>query len=115
MPDLNNLDLKQLKNILSWLRNYEDLKKKVWRRWVELFKRNLSSENLFIIEYYPSIKEEDAYKIAQDVYKKTFNLEVWKSQIQFFAKDSILWWIKVYKDDSMVDLSFLKIEKLMKK
>ena len=115
MLDLSNLNLKQLREILSWLRQYQDLKKKVWKRWVDYFKRTLNSENLYVVEYYPSIQEDDAYFIAKDVYKRTFWIDVDKSKIKFCTKDSILWWIKVYRDDSMIDLSFLKIEKLMKK
>lgn len=115
MTNLQNLDLQKLKDLLSWLKLYEDMSKKLWNRWKSLFKRNLYKQNNFLVEFYPSISQIEAYNVAREVYKKSFNIEVPEKNIKFSAKESILWWIKVYKDDSMVDLSFSKVENIMRK
>jgi hypothetical protein len=48
------------------------------------------------------------------VYQKAFETVVLREKVQFMIKEWLKWGIKVYLDDSMVDLSFSKIEKIIK-
>lgn len=114
---MNFKDLKkqELETLLSELNLYKDLQKKLWKRGVSLFKRDITGKKLLEIEYFPSISEEIAYENAIQVYSRVFNINPKKEEIRFISKNSLSWGIKVYKDDSMVDLSFSKVENLLKK
>jgi hypothetical protein len=67
------------------------------------------------VEYYPALGENSAWEEAQVVYKKVFWETVDKNDVSFVESENISWGMKVYMDDSMVDLSFSKIEKIIKK
>lgn len=112
---VQNLDEKGLKNLLSELKLYQDLKKKLGNRWEEIFDRKHSWEKLLVVEHFSSVTEDMAWEHAKSVYKKAFELDVLREKIKFISKDALKWGIKVYLDDSMVDLSFSKIEKSIKK
>jgi len=109
--EINKLNLKELKFLLKKIKTYKEFRNKLWNRWVELFKRNMNNKNLLVVEYFPSIDENLAKNIALKVYKKKFNLDVKENEIVFIKKEELKWWIKVYKNDFLVDLSFLKVEK----
>lgn len=113
--DFKNLKKEELEKLLAELNLYKDLWKKLWKRGTKLFKRNISGESLYEVEYFSSINEDIAYENAMQVYTKVFDVTPKKEEIRFISKDSIWGWIKVYKDDSMVDLSFSKVENLLKK
>jgi len=113
--DFKNLKKDELEDLLKNLKLYNELWKKLWNRWVELFKRNLSGKNLLEVEYFPSINESIAYDNAMQVYSNIFKISPKKEEIRFVSKASIGWGIKVYKDDEMVDLSFSKVENILKK
>lgn len=115
MKGIDTLDLTQLKGLLSDLKVYKDMTKKLWKRGKDLFHRNLSDNSFFQIEYFPSLSEEDVYLSALPVYKKVFGVEPKKSEITFIKKDGILGGMKIYKDDNVVDMSFSKVERLLKK
>lgn len=114
MEEINKLNLEELKELHSKLDLYRTLKKQLWTRWINLFQRNENNSNLLLVEYFDSISEEIAYEKASEVYKKVFDISPKKEEIAFIAKHSISGGIKVYKDDSMVDVSFSKIENYMK-
>ena len=113
--DFKNLKKEELEKLLKELTLYKDLWRKLWKRWIELFKREMSGDSLLEVEYFPSISEAIAFDNAIKVYTSIFNISPKKEEIRFISKDSIGWGIKVYKDDSMVDLSFSKVEKILKK
>jgi hypothetical protein len=92
---------------------YKELRNKLWNRWVEQFKRNIENKYLLLVEYFPSVGKDLAKDIALWIYKKHFDLDVNETDIIFVEKEALKWWIKVYKDDFMVDVSFSKIEKLV--
>jgi len=113
--DFKNLNKEELEKLLKDLNLYNDLRKKLWKRWTNLFKRNINSSNLLEVEYFSSISEDIAYDNALEIYMKVFNISPKRNEIRFISKDSIQWWIKVYKDDLMVDFSFSKVENILKK
>jgi len=113
--DFKSLKRDELEALLKDLNLYNDLRKKLWKRWTQLFKRNMNNSNLLEVEYFPSINEDIAYDNALDVYTKVFNITPKKDEIRFISKKSIWWGIKVYMNDSMVDFSFSKVENILKK
>jgi len=112
MKNIENLKLDDLKKLLKQIKHYEALRKQLWNRWINSFKKELSWKNLFLVEYFSD--KDSAFEIASSVYKKSFNINVEKQDIIFVKKEDIKGWIKVYFNDYMVDISFSKIEKLIK-
>lgn len=115
MKGIETLDLRQLNTLLSDLKGYKDMTKKLWKRGTALFHRNLSDTPFLQIEYFPSLSESDVFTSASGVYKKVFWIEPKQSEITFVKKESILGGMKIYKDDNVVDMSFSKVERLLKK
>ena len=112
--DIQALNLQDLKDLLKEIKLYKDLSKKLWIRWRKLYKRWLAWKQELLVEYFPLISEDLAYEKAKIVYEKIFSLNVKKNEIEFVSKQELLWGIKVYLDDSMIDLSFSKVEKFIK-
>ena len=113
--EIQKLNLKDLKSLLKNIKLYEFLNKKLWVRGRALFEMELTWKKEMIVEYFPSISEDLAYEKAKVIYEKTFSLrDVVKEDIKFIPKPKLLWGIKVYLDDSLLDISFSRIEKLIK-
>lgn len=111
---IKDLDATQLQSLLKELKLYQNLSSQLWKRGEDLFARNKENKNLFQVEYFTALSEDSAWEQAQVVFEKVFKQEVQRTEIQFIQKESLGWGIKVYMDDSMVDLSFSKIEKIIK-
>ena len=69
----------------------------------------------YVVEYFPSIDKETAYKEALAIYKKVFSLTPKKEEIEFVQDEDLEGGIKVYKDDLMVDISYSKYKNFLKR
>lgn len=113
--DFWNLKKDEIKWLLKDLKFYENLNKKLWSRWKRIFEKTKNDKSYYLVEYYPQAPVDFVYTKSQDIYKKFFSCTPTREEIVFSPKESLLWWMKVFKDDDMVDLSFLKVEKKLKK
>lgn len=111
----NTLSLPEMKTLLSELRTYSDMTKKLWKRGRDLFSKNLTGEKTFNVEYYPALWEDAAWAQAQTVFDKSFSLTPKREQVCFTELESVKWGMKVYVDDMMVDMSFDAVEKKIQK
>lgn len=112
--DINSLSREELTSLLKKLKSYKSLKSNLGKRGIDEFERLQSGKPSFTVEYYPVLSEDDAYNNSLNVFDKVFGDKPEKSEIKFVKKESIKGWIRVFKNDSMVDLSFSKIEKALK-
>ena len=112
--NLDGKTLSELQKILKQLKLYKDLTKKLWSRWKAIFDFLVNDKSLYKVEYYSGISEQEALKEAKIAYKKAFWEEIDDSQIVLKKKDKLDWGIRVFKNDKLLDLSFSKIEKLIK-
>ena len=108
---LASLDLDGLRSLLWELKTYRSLSKDLWKRWQEAYERRKKYTNQYVIEYYPDVGESLALEQALWVYEKVFEEKPNKDYITLIPSVVLKWWIKVYRDDSMVDLSYARIEK----
>lgn len=115
MQNLDNLNKSELQELLKELKVYKDLIKKVWNRGKKIFENIYNSKNDYLVEYYSELEEAYVYEEASKIYKKLFDVKVEKEDIRFVRNDKILGWIKVYLNDNLVDMSFLKFYNLLKK
>lgn len=113
--DFWNLQKDEMKLLLKDLKSYSNLTKKLWYRWKRVFEKLYNDKSYYLVEYYPYAEIEFVYTKSMEIYKRFFSCAPAREEIIFVPKESLLWWIKVYKDDDMVDLSFEKVEKNLKK
>lgn len=113
--NINNLTLDESNSLLKEVKLYRDLKKQLGSRWVALYNKMKTWKKTLVVEYFPGMSEDASWEEAKKVFKKVFALDVNKEEVIFTPKELILWGIRVYVDDSVVDLSYLKIERIVKK
>jgi len=113
--DFTNLPKDKLKELLKDLNLYNNLTKKLWNRWKRLFNKIKNDKSYFLVEYYPYSNMDYVETKSMEVYSKFFSCSPNKNEIVFVPKKSVLWWMKVFMDDNVVDLSFEKVEKNLKK
>lgn len=113
--NINNLTLEESKSLLKEVKLYRNLKKQLGSRWVALYNKMKTWKKNLVVEYFPVISENIAWEEANKVFTKVFSLDVKKEEVVFIPKETILGWIRVYVDDSVIDLSYLKIERIVKK
>lgn len=113
--NIDNLTLEESNELLKEVKLYRNLKKQLWDRWVKLYNKLKTWEKSLIVEYFPSIWLDLVWEKSNKVFKKIFSLDVNRDEVVFTPKESLLWGIRVYVDDSVVDLSYLKIERIVKK
>ena len=115
MNIIQDLNLMELKEVIAWLREYKQVKKRLWKRGIIAFHKNLSGEEDFVVEYSKGLNEDDIYKKALEVYEKVFSESPKKEEINLKVQEKLSWGMRIYKDDFMLDLSFNYIEKKLKK
>jgi len=105
----------ELKDLLKNLRMYRELVKKVWKRWQKIYHNTFDWINDYVVEYYWDLEKSYVLEKAKEVYKKTFDIEVNNEDIEMKQKDNIKWGMKIYLNDNLLDLSFLRFHNLLKK
>ena len=102
MKELNidKLNLSELKDLLKEMKLYRDLRKQLWARWKAVYKNLKNWENIFVVEYFPKISKELAFSESKKIFKE---------------KEELKWWIRVYFNDKVLDLSYIKIERELSK
>jgi len=108
MEKIEKLNSVELKLVLKWLKLYSNLTKKLWNRWKAIFDKEISWSNTYKIEYTSSIGKEWAWEKATVAFEKVFWESPKKEKVSFILNDYILWWVKIFKNDDMVDLSLSK-------
>ena len=109
--EINSKSLSNLQELLKSLKLYRDLIWKLWNRWKLLFDSISNNKSIYKLEYFEGLSEKEALLKAQEAYKKVFWEEIAEEQIILKSKKTLEWWIKVFRDDEMVDLSFNRIKK----
>jgi hypothetical protein len=113
--DFTNLNKEELWWLLKDLKLYSNITNKLWYRWKRIFSKLINDKSYYLVEYYPYADLEFVFTKSLEIYKRFFMCTPSREEIIFLPKKSILWWIKVYKDDDVVDLSFEKVERNLKK
>lgn len=113
--DLTSLNREELKNLLKKLKVFKNLRSSLGKRWEEQFKHMEDWTPILTIEHPSSVSSELAFEKALEVFKKAFDLTPKKEDIKFAKNDNLVGGIRVIKDDNLVDLSFLKIERALTK
>jgi hypothetical protein len=114
MQNIEGLEKAELEKLLKDLKVYKDLTKKVWKRWKSIFDNKFNWINEYSVEYYGDIDESYVITEAKEIYKKMFDINVNDKEIKLIKNEKIKWGMKIYLNDSLIDLSFLKFYNLLK-
>lgn len=113
--NIEKLNKSELQELLFSLKFYKNVKSKLWNRWKRVFDRLYNWKSFYKIEYFSKMDLEDVWTQAEKVYKKSFWLSLDRKEVIFVENDLLLWWIIVFRDDEIVDLSFSKIKYSLEK
>jgi hypothetical protein len=113
--NINTLNLKELQELLKELRLFSSLKKQLWNRWKILYTELKTGKKTFEVEYFSKISEDVVWEEAKKVFEKIFKETPEKKDVIFIPKDKLEWWIKVYVGNNVLDLSYERIKKVLKK
>lgn len=108
---LDKLKRTELEDLLKSLKFYREAKSKLWNRWKKIFNRVYNWKSSYKVEYFPKMEEKDVWAEAKKIFKKSFSETIKKEDVEFIKNEKLLWWIVVYKNDDIVDLSFSKVKK----
>lgn len=114
MTSIDTLSLSEAKKTLKSLRSYQDISKKIGKRWKMIFKKKMEWISTFTVEYFPNVDEDFAYEKSLPVFKKFFDVTPKKEEILFVKKENLQWGMKVYKDDSLIDISYSRVVNKLK-
>lgn len=116
MTDISKLNKLELKGLLKKLQLLNSLKKSLWNRWIREFGRINNWVNSYKIEYYDSEGKSLSYvkEKSSICFNKLFWLNIKTEEIQFVSNKNLKWWIRIFFNDNMFDLSYSRFEKLLK-
>jgi len=115
MQNIEGLWKAELEELLKDLKVYKDLTKKVWKRWKMIFDNKFNWVNQYSVEYYWEMDESYILAEAKEVYKKMFEISVDDKDIKLIKNEKIKGWMKIYLNDNLIDLSFLKFYNILNK
>jgi len=115
MINLESLNREELQTLLKRVKLYNSLVKDLWKRWKLEYERLALWKSSYIVEYFSGLNVETVKELSLEVYRLSFGISVKTEEIKFIKKENIYWWIRVFLDDKMVDLSYKKFLNLLKK
>ncbi|MCD5385377.1 hypothetical protein LRZ95_01780 [Candidatus Gracilibacteria bacterium] len=115
MTNLEGLDKAELELLLKDLKIYKDLIKKVGKRGKQIFDNKFNNKNEFVVEYYGDIDESFVLAKAKEIYNKIFDINVKDDDIKLVKNNEIKGGMKIYLNDNLIDLSFLKFYNILNK
>lgn len=116
MMGISKLDRLWMKDLLKKLNLLSSLKKSLWKRWILQYQRINDDVNFYKIEYYNSWEMSLSYAKEKSIelFNKLFGIDLKVEEIQFISNQDLKWWLRVFCNDDMYDLSYKRFEKLLK-
>jgi hypothetical protein len=114
--DITNLDKKDLVILVKKLKLLNSLKKSLWNRWIREYKKINEGKDIFKVEYFDFGPETTHYikDKAIEIFKKLFWLNLQLTQIEFVKNQNLQWWMRIFYNDNMFDLSYNRFQNLLK-
>lgn len=114
--DWQKLEKEDLKKLLKNLKYISSMIKDLWRkRWMKEYDNIYSWKAFYFVEYYPSMSLQDVKDLSIKIYSKSFNEKVSIDEIIFKENPSLDWWLRIFSNYNMLDLSYKKIESFLLK
>lgn len=117
MTDISKLNKLELKELLKKLNLLNSLKKSLWNRWFREYRKINDWVNSYRIEYFENSSKtglDFAREKALISFKELFHLDLKLEEIEFIQNNNLSWWIRIFYNDNMFDLSYARFEKLLK-
>lgn len=116
MTDISKLNKLELRNLLKKLKLLNSLKKSLWKRGITEYERINNWVNVYKVEYFNSGDSSLSFvqENASESFKKVFWLDVKVEDIQFAQNQNLKWWMRIFFNDTMCDLSYNRFANLLK-
>ncbi len=116
MIDISKLSKDELKHLLKDVTLLSSLKKSLWKRGKQEFQKLKNGKQCYKIEYYESSDESLSFvkEKSIEIFQKMFWAEVKLDDIEFMQNQNLQWWMRIFYNDDMFDLSYRKFENLLK-
>jgi len=112
--DIGNLNKSDLKDLLKKLSLYKNLRRKLWKRWIKAYDNIINWKNEYKVEYFSAMDKDYVLKESIETYQKAFWVKPDISEIEIIENANLKWWMKLYFNDNLVDMSFSKVSALIK-
>lgn len=116
MIDVSKLEKTQLQEVLRELQMLRSLQKALGKRGRNEYMRKKDKIDMLKVEYFDT-SETSFWFIQQtsiELFKKLFWSNVTVSQIEFVKNQNLKWWMRIYCNDSMYDMSYNRFEQILK-
>ena len=116
MTDISKLSKLELKSLLKKLELLNSLKKSLGNRWNREYQRINNGIHSYKVEYYDFGEGSLSYvkEKSTESFKKLFWLDLQLQEIEFVTNQNLKWWMRIYFNDNMYDLSYNRFENLLK-
>lgn len=114
--DIKNLSKKELVTLAKKLHLLSSLKKSLWNRGVKEYHKILDGKDIFKVEYFDFGNDALNYVQEKSIesFKKLFWLDIQLTQIEFVKNQNLQWWMRIFYNDNMFDLSYNRFQNLLK-
>ncbi len=116
MTDISQLNKAELHELLKKLQLFHSLKKFLWKRGEKEFDKIHNGRDFYKVEYYDFWEKSMSYVKEKSVisFDTFFWLHIDSNEIEFIPNKNLKWGMRIFFNDNMFDLSYLRFEKWMK-
>ncbi len=107
--DIEKLEKPDLLKTLKLLKKFRLLQKDIWNKSKEIFHSSFFKTQKFVVEYFPTINKNDLENFILNTFKLEYWVDIAYENILWKENQNLKWWIRLFIDDDMVDISFEKI------
>jgi len=108
MQNVSSLSKEELHLLHKNLTIYQKLQKAIGKRGVAEYHRLKNGKNILKVEYFPTTDFSWMQSQALEIYQKIYNQKIDASVVNWIEKKEIQWWMRVFFNDAMVDMSFAR-------
>jgi hypothetical protein len=115
MVDVSKLNRNELRELLKKIKLLNWLKKTLWKRGLSEYRKVTKWIDSYRVEYYDFNNNSIDFiqEKALEWFDKLFWLKLKKDVIQFALNKDLKWWMRIFVNDNMFDLSFSRFEKVL--
>jgi len=113
MKEIASLSKKELRTLLKHLTTYQKLQKAIGKRGVSEYHRVQNGKDILKVEYFPTKDMSGIQKQTLEIYEKVYSKKIDTKDILWIEKQDLQWWIRVFLNDEMIDMSFARFAQIL--
>lgn len=113
--EINKYSKSELTEISKLLKKYRSLRKNIGKKSSAIIETELSWEVRILIEYFPALDKNSITDKVNDIYLSIFWEKVNVNKIIWKENELLVWWIRLFLGDDMLDISFENVKNDLRK